>query len=38
MGNWEGAAVIDIPEDAILKDVKHVTIKKVIQNARRILF
>ena len=28
-GTGKGAAVIDVPEDAILKDVKHVTIKKV---------
>ena len=28
-GTGKGAAVIDVPEDAILKDVKHVTIRKV---------
>ncbi|WP_415746314.1 hypothetical protein [Streptococcus pseudopneumoniae] len=28
-GTGKGATVIDVPEDAILKDVKHVTIKKV---------
>lgn len=28
-GTGKGVAVIDVPEDAILKDVKHVTIRKV---------